>query len=283
LKLHDYLLTLVSAVFMFGSLPTQAAQGQEVHFPSADGSTLLAWLFMPQRAPLGTVIALHGCGGLYASSGARQGELNARHQAMADMLLEQGYAVLFPDSLTPRGVRELCSQKIGARNIDQTERRHDALAALEWVARQSWANPRKLALLGWSHGGSAVLSATHQGHKQVAAHAAKPVVAIAFYPGCSAARKAGYQPNTRLLLLLGEKDDWTAPGPCQTLGREVGAQVHVFADSYHDFDNPVGSVKLRKDVPNGVYPGEGVHAGANPAARSLAYALLRAELKAAFE
>jgi len=59
--------------------------------------------------------------------------------------------------------------------------------------------------------------------------------------------------------------------------------VNVFADSYHDFDNPVGSVKLRRDVPNGVNPGQGVHAGANPAAREKAYARLLEVLRAAFD
>jgi len=106
---------------------------------------------------------------------------------------------------------------------------------------------------------------------------------VAFYPGCSAATKANYQPNSKLILMLGEKDDWTPPGPCVALGRAVGAEVNVFADSYHDFDNPVGSVKLRRDVPNGVNPGQGVHAGANPAAREKAYARLLEVLRAAFD
>jgi dienelactone hydrolase len=86
-----------------------------------------------------------------------------------------------------------------------------------------------------------------------------------------------------LILMLGDKDDWTAPGPCIALGREVGAEVNVFADSYHDFDNPVGEVKLRKDVPNGVNPGQGVHAGPNPAAREKAYARVLEALRAAFD
>jgi dienelactone hydrolase len=140
-----------------------------------------------------------------------------------------------------------------------------------------------MALLGWSHGGSAVLSATQQQHPEVLAQSVRPGVAIAFYPGCSAAARANYQPNAPLILMLGEKDDWTAPGPCIALGRTVGAEVNVFADSYHDFDNPVGVVKVRKDVPNGVNPGQGVHVGPNPAAREKAYARVLEALRVAFE
>lgn len=260
-----------------------AAQPQEVNFASLDGTQLKAWVFQPTNKPKGSVVALHGCGGLYATSGARKGQLNARHQAMADLLLAQGYAVVFPDSLGPRGVSQLCTQKMGDRAITQTQRRDDALATLNWVTAQAWGQSSKIALLGWSHGGSAVLSATDAGHRQVSAQAVKATVAIAFYPGCGAARKAGYQPNTRLVMLLGALDDWTPPGPCVELAKATGAEVHVYPDSYHDFDNPLGSVKLLPGIPNGVHPGQGVHAGPNPVAREQAYARVLELLRAAFD
>lgn len=261
-----------------------AAAPQELRFNSLDGTALKAWLFRPadQQPPKGTVIALHGCGGLYATRGPRQGQLNSRHQAMADLLVGQGYAAVFPDSLTPRGETELCTQKIGSRKIDQTERRADALATLVWVAAQPWAQPARIALLGWSHGGSAVLSATDLKRADVRGQAVRPALAVAFYPGCSAALKSGYQPSAPLLLMLGEKDDWTPPGPCIELGRAVQAEVNLYPDSYHDFDNPVGELRLRSDVPNGLHPGQGVHAGSNPVTREQAYARLREVLQKAF-
>ena len=260
-----------------------AAPSQEVHFDSLDGTALKAWVFQPAgQAAKGTVIALHGCGGLYATAGSRKGQLNARHQAMADLLVEQGYAVVFPDSLTPRGVSELCTQKLGTRQIDQRERRADTLAALTWVAAQPWAQAQRIALLGWSHGGSAVLSATDVARADISGQALQPAVAIAFYPGCSAALKSGYRMGAPLVLMLGEKDDWTPPGPCLALGKTVGAEVNLYPDSYHDFDNPAGQVRLRTDVPNGVHPGQGVHAGPNPVAREAAYARLRELLRKAF-
>lgn len=262
--------------------PCALAAQQEASFNSLDGTVLTALVFQPLGSPKGAVIALHGCGGLFATRGARKGLLNARHQAMADLLVAQGYSVVFPDSLTPRGESELCTQKIGTRKIDQTERRADTLGALVWVAAQSWAQPQHVALLGWSHGGSAVLSATDSTRADVRGIGVRPAVAVAFYPGCSAALKSRYQPSAPLVMMLGEKDDWTPPGPCIELGKAVAAEVNVYADSYHDFDNPVGQVQLRADVPNGVNPGKGVHAGPNPAARVLAYARLLEVLKNAF-
>lgn len=265
-----------------------AAVPERASFKSLDGTMLTAEVFQPQGTPLGAVIAFHGCGGLNASRGARKGQLNARHQAMADLLTAEGYSVIFPDSLGPRGELELCTQKIGSRKIDQTERRADALGAIAWVAAQPWVQPSaasaspRIALLGWSHGGSAVLSATDASRADVRGQPVKPLAAIAFYPGCSAALKSGYRPGTPLVMMLGEKDDWTPPQPCIALGQAVGAEVNVYPDSYHDFDNPVGTVQLRRDVPNGINPGQGVHAGPNPAARELAYARLLQILKSTF-
>jgi dienelactone hydrolase len=235
-------------------------------------------LFQPDgvaSAARPTVVALHGCGGLYG----KNGKLNARHQAMADMLVAEGYAVLFPDSLTSRGEDSLCNQKIAQRDITQTQRRRDALGALAWVAAQPWARPKSIALLGWSHGGSAVLAATDRRQPEVVAQGNTFATAIAFYPGCAAATKEGYQPNTRLMLLLGESDDWTPAAPCIALGQAVGAELHIYQGSYHEFDNPTGSVRLLRNVPNGAHPGQGVHAGRNPAAREQAYATLRDELR----
>ena len=128
-----------------------------------------------------------------------------------------------------------------------------------------------------------MLEATDGAQQEVAAQPVKARVAIAFYPGCASSFKSGYQPNTSLLMLLGALDDWTPIAPCVELGRIAGVQVQVYADSYHGFDNPGGAVKLLRDVPNGVNPRQGVHVGANPAAREQANARVLAVLAAAFD
>ena len=95
-----------------------------------------------------------------------------------------------------------------------------------------------------------------------------PAFAVAFYPGCEAELKRGYEAVAPLLMLVGQADDWTAPGPCRALAREakgVGAEIEGYAGAYHGFDSDA-PVRLRKDVPNGVHPGQGVHVGGNAAA-----------------
>jgi dienelactone hydrolase len=59
--------------------------------------------------------------------------------------------------------------------------------------------------------------------------------------------------------------------------------VATYAGASHAFDAPGDKVVLRTDVPNGVHPGEGVHAGADPAARTLANERVRAFLRERME
>ena len=271
---------------------------QETVLPSLDGTALKAWWFKPtSSAAQGeafqhpVVIAMHGCGGLYATSGARKGLLNARHQAMGEMLAGEGYHVVFPDSLTARGESSICVQPIGRRNITQQQRRVDALGALAWVRQQPWADGQRVALLGWSHGGSAVLAATDTTHAQVKNSKLAPFkTALAFYPGCADALQRGYQPNTALTFFLGADDDWTPPAPCIALAQQLqdkqtetqqNVELNVYPGAMHDFDTPLPGVRERPEIPSRLFPGKGVMAGQHPAARQASWDRVKAVLRQA--
>ncbi len=292
-----YLILLTSLL----SMGTAAMAQQEVSVTSLDNTPLKAWWFAAPEAQTSStatmrrpvVIALHGCGGLYANTGTRKGQLNARHQAMGEMLQAQGYHVVFADSLRPRGETSLCAQTIGARKISQRERRADALGTLTWTRQQPWADPSRIAVLGWSHGASAVLAVTDSQHIQVQTSQSAPFkTALAFYPGCSDALKRGYQPNTSLTFFLGADDDWTPPAPCITLAQQLkkeqtksghAIELHVYPGAVHDFDTPLPGVRERKDIPSRLHPGKGVMAGQNQAAREDSWARVKDILKVAFQ
>jgi dienelactone hydrolase len=284
--IRSLLLIVFWLVATVGPARAQSVRGAErVEFDSLEQSggrpiRLFGWFFAAKTdasAKGPAVIALHGCGGLYG----RDKDLNSRHRAMAELLQQEGYHALFPDSFKPRGKESLCSEKIGTRDLTSANRRLDVLGTLNWIVTRPEVDGGRVALLGWSHGGTTVLSANNRQFPEVAGHEIKPRAAIAFYPGCTAYLNArgGYRPNAPLLLLIGEKDDWTPPKPCIALHEKVRKQypddifeLRVYPDSYHDFDAPNARLRVRKDVPNGVRPGQGVTVGSNPAARKQAYA-----------
>jgi dienelactone hydrolase len=255
-----------------------------------------ALLFRPagtasRRLP--AVVALHGCGGMYSTIKSKRDMLSGRHQVMADLLVAEGYAVLFPDSFRPRGFEEICTVENRKRTVKQQHRRLDAQGALAWLQRRDDVLPERIAVLGWSHGASAVLAVLNAKQPAVAGWRNREPLrpyfraGVAFYPGCGDSLKArgGYALAAPLTFFIGGSDDWTAPGPCVDLAARLsaageGATITVYPDTYHGFDGPSTQPRRRLEVPNGVNPGRGVTVAANPAARDDAYAKLKKYLRA---
>jgi dienelactone hydrolase len=266
----------------FDSLDRDPATGAPVR--------ITGLLFRPRDDPQmrrPAVVALHGCGGMYSTRAARRDDLSLRHRAMAELLTREGYVVLFPDSFRPRGRDEICTIGNRERTITQASRRLDAQGALVYLQARADVAPDRIAALGWSHGGSAVLATLNARQPRVAAWNARATPApyfragVAFYPGCreSLQRKGGYAAAAALTLFIAGADDWTAPGPCVDLARRLAASGEpvtftVYPDTFHGFDGPASEKRLRQDVPNGVHPGRGVTVAPNPAARDDAYARL---------
>lgn len=237
------------------------------------------WYPATVEGPAPVVLMLHGCSGMLNT----RGQPTVRMREYAALLNAQGWHALALDSLSARGEKEICTQRIGTRRVTQTERRRDALGALQWLASQPGVDASRLALLGWSHGGSAVLAATNLNHADVARAPLRPKLAVAFYPGCEADLRRGYRPSAETLLLLGLADDWTPAAPCQALAQTGGPAVTVLAweGAVHGFDG-TAPVRHRADVPNGATPGQGVHVGGHPQARLESQQALLAALQRAF-
>ena len=271
---------------LVASLAATSANAELVKIPAphiGEDKTLRAQWFAPDAkiATGAAAILLHGCGGL----GAKR-QLNARHSAAKDWLLERGIAVVFPESFTSRRFEEVCTVKMSARTIRQVDRVQDVIATRKWLDVQPGVDTKKVILWGWSHGGSTVLNTvTHQSLGEFPAEV-KFAEAIAFYPGCSPfARNSSIQKiASPLTVLMGEADDWTPAAPCETFvarlkKNDQPATITLYAGAYHDFDNPAGKLRVRADVPNGVVAGKGVTVGPDPKAREDAMARIDALLR----
>jgi dienelactone hydrolase len=124
----------------------------------------------------------------------------------------------------------------------------------------------RVGLMGGSHGGATTLAA-------MAAPGVSPGfrAAVALYPGCTQWLRAteAYRPAAPLLILIGEKDDWTPAEPCRRLteaAQQAGAPmtIKVYPGAYHSFDsaNPVRYVESRVNANSPT--GRGATTGGDP-------------------
>ena len=244
-------------LMLMGVLLAGSASAETVHFAGSDGVTLAAQLFRPQGTPRPpSIVALHGCGGPFPSRDAQ----------WAETLTRSGHVVLFPDSFGSRGLGSQCTTK--QRDVTPSGlRRQDAFAAASWLAAQP-GMPGGIALLGWSNGASTVLAAARKAPDQPAGLF---VAYVAFYPGC-AGRTTDYHPSARMLILMGESDDWTPIAPCRTLAARDPGEITLigYPGAYHDFDAPNERLRIRHNL--ATTPDGTAHMGTDPAARADALA-----------
>ncbi len=156
---------------------------------------LLGFLARPAEAGRHpAVVLLHWCTGF-----------SDHDTQAADLLRSWGYVALALDSL---GDANMCEG--GGGSVAEVI---DAYAALRYLAIQDFVAPERIAVMGYSMGGSAVLSAVERG----ALEQAQPIQfrsAVAYYPTC--AGNSGVM-SVPTLVLIGDRDDWTPAKACQDM------------------------------------------------------------------
>ena len=233
---------------------TAQAEPQKISIPSLDGRLQVPgyWFEAQADGRRPAVIELHGCGGAFDSRG----------RLIASVLRDARYFnlerihVLALDSFTPRGLGSICEIPVSRRSIGDDDRRADVYAAMQWLARQPSVDAARIAVVGRSNGGSAVLSIMDLSDEAVRGQPLRPRAAVAFYPACGRfARMLRYELAAPLLLMIGELDDWTSARRCVELHEKVrrahqqpGFELIVYPDSHHGFDG-AGPLQIRKNLP----------------------------------
>jgi hypothetical protein len=99
-----------------------------------------------------TIIALHGCGGLYSTIAGERSELTPRHETMIRVFTSAGYNVFLPDSFTPRGKHGNCTEPLSSWAKSSQNDRIDVEAAIQWLSGRDDVDMKRIALFGWSYG-----------------------------------------------------------------------------------------------------------------------------------
>jgi dienelactone hydrolase len=207
-----------------------SAAAQSVRFPSvaagssAAGPEITGWLYRPSGAgPYPAIVLAHPCSGV------------AAHTAVWGRLLASwGYVVVAPDSLGPRGEKTVCGR---GNIVSGNTRVADVAGALDFLNAQPFVRKNELGLIGHSHGGWTAVRAVQSGYG-LAARGLK--AAVAYYPSCQA--QFDRDVAVPLLILIGDKDDWTPAENCRKLQaagftRPGLVEAVYYPNAFHSFDN----------------------------------------------
>lgn len=220
------LFAIVLLVLLGG--PTWA---QSVSFPSVAvgsspaGPEVKGWVYKPPGdGPFPAIILAHSCAGT-----------NPHTDGWGKLLVSWGYLVLAPDSFGPRGMKAVCTTP-GV--VTPNMRVADIAGALDYLATRPDVVKGKIGIIGHSHGGSTVLRSTQ---KNFALAQRGLAAGVAYYPGCYPQFDGAI--DIPVLLLAGNKDDWTPADRCRTLvsGLQRGGVVDAvyYPNAYHSFDSKV--------------------------------------------
>ncbi|HEV3494630.1 MAG TPA: dienelactone hydrolase family protein [Reyranella sp.] len=211
-------------------LSAASASAQPVRFPSVAvgsataGPEISGWIYKPAgNGPFPAIILAHTCAGT-----------NAQTETWGKLLASWGYLVLAPDSFGPRGLKQVCTN---GNAVTGSMRVADVAGALKFLATRSDVQQGKIGLIGHSHGGWTVMRSVQKGY-DLAALGLK--AAVAYYPSC--APQFDRDVAVPLLILIGDKDDWTPADRCRQLQaagftRPDLVQAIYYPNAYHSFDS----------------------------------------------
>jgi dienelactone hydrolase len=228
----------VAALLVGNAVEGAAAQSEpsatvvEIENPLGSPQPLQGYLRQTNNnGPSPAVVLFHSCNGNWLRLDERWGK----------RIGSWGYVTLTVDSFGPRGLKDTCN------NGAPVDLAFDAYRALNFLVRQPFVDPARVAVLGFSQGGwLALTSVEHGAIEQTSQNRFR--AAIAFYPRC-----LGFKGDMTVstLILIGELDDWTPARECRNMvdGRDdwgisrrksEGAPIRliVYPGAYHAFDAP---------------------------------------------
>jgi dienelactone hydrolase len=240
-----------SAAFAAEAPPTT------VKFQSVDGTMLTGYLFTPPggaRAKSPAIVMMHGRAGAYSTAANGRYDattLSKRHAFWGHYWAEQGYVALLVDDFGPRGYpsgfpAHSHDSRPDAVN-EVTVRPLDAYGALKYLRARPEIDGSRIALQGWSNGGSAALAAMSD---EILASSGMRAGsgfrgAVALYPACGLYDRFanGYRSYAPVRVFSGDADEEVSAAHCARLVRAAKADgsdiaIKIYPGATHSFDDP---------------------------------------------
>lgn len=263
---HRRSLTSILVALLLAGGAARASGPERVEFGDGE-TTLKGTLYRPDGAgPHPAVVAMHDCSGLTDAIG----RITSKYREWAQLLVRDGFVVLFPESYGSRGLGSQCTVRNRPIRPDH-EMVEDANAARRWLSQQPEVRADHISLIGWSNGASSVLWSVRPRSK--ADEAPDFRSAVAFYPVCRRLESTAWSARVPTLILIGAADDVASPEVCEHMvagarGRSARIAIMVYPGALHDFDHPNRPPQVRTGYAVSADGSGRVHTGTNLAARA---------------
>jgi carboxymethylenebutenolidase len=216
-------LLLLSLIFVFAGMAF-AAESRNVPYKSGE-ETVNAVMYTPQgKGPFPALVVIHEWWGL-----------NDWVKEQASKLADQGYVTLAIDlyrgkvATTPDEAHEIM------RGVPEDRANRDLLAASNYLRAQKNVDPKRVGSIGWCMGGGYSLD--------LALNDPKLKAAVINYGHLATDEAALKKINAAILGIFGGQDRGIPVADVnkfetQLKGLGKAAEIHIFPDAGHAFENP---------------------------------------------
>jgi dienelactone hydrolase len=228
-------------------LTTNSLQRKDnVSFQFFDGPpiAIAGTLRFPAGAgPFPAVVLAHGCAGIRNSEEGWQSKLR-----------EFGYATFVVNSFGKRGLQEVCSNPF---LLGPVQRVPDVYGALKILSTHPKIQANRVALMGFSHGGTVTMfSSLEWARNRYAGLAGATFRAfLPFYPFCQYEFPELNRISAPVRLHMGDRDDWFTAKACVDWVNRLraggfDATATLYPGAHHSFDNGTSSATVMQGAAN---------------------------------
>ena len=189
------------------------------------------------EAQVGAIVFVHGSGGWTKT-----------HERWLKAFNDMGMATFRIDGFKPRDISSTVGSQIEVTSAMMTA---DAYNALRLLSTHPRIDKNRIGVMGSSKGGAvSMMSAWEPVRKAMVDDDLKFALHIALYPFCYGLEHI-QMTGAPMLVLIGEKDDWTPAERCvdcieEIQGAGYDARITVYQNAYHAFDSDNKVVYLKR-------------------------------------